>query len=199
MGRFLQARGQGAPVPQYPRPPARFGCSRFHGAVQGATKRGLRVVLSWAGAGSMSPRVARFPASVFSCLAGSCPSSPGLPWHWAPLGGAQGCGFTGASLSSSTASLQNARLAWEPLQLPWAVARIPSHLQFSRWAPARENSTPACVPCSQYSLSTCDHRQAALRHQLGLLQFSSILTLPPWRWCQSRKLRAQCHQTVHPT
>lgn len=48
------------------------------------------------GAGSLSPRVARFPSSV-SCLASSCPSSPGLPWHWAPLGGAQGCGFTGAS------------------------------------------------------------------------------------------------------
>lgn len=51
--------------------------------------------------------------------------------------------FTGASLSSSTASLQIAHLAWEPLQPPWAVARIPS--------PCKSKLTPAAAAPSSCS------------------------------------------------
>ena len=67
--------------------------------------------------------------SLHLLLPGWQTSSPALSWNGVPLGGSPG--FTGASLSSSTASLQIVHLAWEPLQPPWAVARIPSHLPFS--------------------------------------------------------------------
>ena len=66
-------------MPQCPCPPARFSCSRFHGAVQGANKRGLRVVLCWTGSRQLVPK---------SCLLPSLHLLPGqqLPLQpWPPL------------------------------------------------------------------------------------------------------------------
>ena len=92
------------------------------------TRMGLRVVLCWAWRRQLVRESCLLP-SLHLLLPGWQTSSPALSWHGVPLGGSPG--FTGASLSSSTASLQIAHLAWEPLQPPWAVARIPSHLPFS--------------------------------------------------------------------
>lgn len=144
---------------------ARFCCPGSHGAVQGTDWEGHRVALCWVGAGSLSPRAACFPASVVSCRDGSCPPALALSRHGVPLGTARGSGgarllsprSTGASLTSATAFLQIARLAWEPLQPLWAAARKSQSPPFSLLGPCKEKHCACVCPLlSALTLNTCD-------------------------------------------
>lgn len=188
MGRFLQARGQGAPVPQCPRPPARFGCFRFHGAVRGANERGLRVVLCWAGSRQLIPKSCALSSLCLLLPGRQLPLQPWPPLALGPFGWCPGL--------------------WIHRGLSQLLHSLPTNRSSCLGTPAaslgcsQDSQSPPVLLLGPYMgelhalLSVLSQH---LRHQLGLLQFSSILTLSPWRWCQSHKLRAQCHQPVHPT